>query len=216
MMALPTVSVSAQLVDNGGNPIVGATVTAMLTVTDYYMKEIVSPAPISAVSDAGGNITLNLWPNVLGTQGSQYTFSCIFGGQTLINGAGAVPNAACLIVDVINAIAPLVVTPPQPGQMTPGAVLIGPPLPGSTTPVQDALNFFWDAINHRLGIGKNNPGAPLDVAGPIIIVNGIAVYFSAGAPSNAVGANGNFYFRSDGAALTTIYQKRAGAWIGIV
>lgn len=37
-----------------------------------------------------------------------------------------------------------------------------------------------------------------------------------GAPFNADGQNGDFYFRSDGGALTTIYQKRAGAWVGIV
>jgi hypothetical protein len=37
-----------------------------------------------------------------------------------------------------------------------------------------------------------------------------------GAPNNANANNGDFYFRSDGGALTTIYQKRAGAWVGIV
>jgi hypothetical protein len=37
-----------------------------------------------------------------------------------------------------------------------------------------------------------------------------------GAPSNGNGNNGDFYFRSDGGALTTIYQKRAGSWVGIV
>lgn len=37
-----------------------------------------------------------------------------------------------------------------------------------------------------------------------------------GAPSNADASDGDFYFRSDGGALTSIYQKRAGAWVGIV
>lgn len=37
-----------------------------------------------------------------------------------------------------------------------------------------------------------------------------------GAPDNAQGNNGNFYFRSDGGALTTIYHKRSGEWVGIV
>lgn len=37
-----------------------------------------------------------------------------------------------------------------------------------------------------------------------------------GAPNNADGANGDFYFRSDGGALTTIYHKRVGAWVGII
>lgn len=42
------------------------------------------------------------------------------------------------------------------------------------------------------------------------------LYANVGAPNNANGANGDFYFRSDGGALTTIYQRRAGAWVGIV
>lgn len=40
--------------------------------------------------------------------------------------------------------------------------------------------------------------------------------FGTGVPSNSLGQNGMFYFRSDGGTLTTIYQRRAGAWIGIV
>lgn len=43
-----------------------------------------------------------------------------------------------------------------------------------------------------------------------------AAYAGTGAPNNADGANGDFYLRGDGGALTTIYQKRAGAWVGIV
>jgi hypothetical protein len=43
-----------------------------------------------------------------------------------------------------------------------------------------------------------------------------AIYGNTGAPNNANGANGDFYFRADGGAGTTIYQRRAGAWVGIV
>lgn len=42
------------------------------------------------------------------------------------------------------------------------------------------------------------------------------IYAGTGAPNNANGANGDFYLRSDGGALTTIYQRRAGAWAGIL
>lgn len=42
------------------------------------------------------------------------------------------------------------------------------------------------------------------------------LFAGTGAPSNTDGQNGDFYFRSDGGALTTIYQRRAGAWVGIV
>jgi len=37
-----------------------------------------------------------------------------------------------------------------------------------------------------------------------------------GAPNNANGNNGDFYFRSDGGSGTSIYMKRAGAWVGII
>jgi hypothetical protein len=37
-----------------------------------------------------------------------------------------------------------------------------------------------------------------------------------GAPANGNGNDGDIYFRSDGGAGTTIYQRRAGAWVGIV
>lgn len=43
-----------------------------------------------------------------------------------------------------------------------------------------------------------------------------SVFASTGAPSNANGSNGDIYFNAAGGALTTIYQKRAGAWVGIV
>jgi hypothetical protein len=43
-----------------------------------------------------------------------------------------------------------------------------------------------------------------------------ALCAGSGAPSNGNGVNGDIYFRSDGGALTTVYQKRAGAWVGIV
>lgn len=55
------------------------------------------------------------------------------------------------------------------------------------------------------------PGTP---AGADQSASGI--YAGTGAPNNADGNNGDFYFRSDGGAGTTIYQRRAGAWVGIV
>ena len=42
------------------------------------------------------------------------------------------------------------------------------------------------------------------------------IYAGSGAPTDANGANGDMYFRSDGGALTTVYQRRAGTWVGIV
>jgi hypothetical protein len=42
------------------------------------------------------------------------------------------------------------------------------------------------------------------------------IYGGTGAPAAGLGLANDFYFRSDGGALTTIYQKRAGTWTGIV
>ena len=44
----------------------------------------------------------------------------------------------------------------------------------------------------------------------------MAIYAGTGVPNNANGANGDVYFNAAGAALTTMYQRRAGAWVGIV
>ncbi len=43
-----------------------------------------------------------------------------------------------------------------------------------------------------------------------------AIYGNTGAPNNANGADGDIYIRSDGGALTTIYQRRGGTWTGVV
>jgi hypothetical protein len=44
----------------------------------------------------------------------------------------------------------------------------------------------------------------------------VGTYAGTGAPSNTFGNNGDLYFNAAGGALTTIYQKRAGTWAGIV
>ena len=44
----------------------------------------------------------------------------------------------------------------------------------------------------------------------------MGLYYGAGVPSAGLGADGNYYFRSDGGAATHIYFKSAGAWAGII
>lgn len=45
----------------------------------------------------------------------------------------------------------------------------------------------------------------------------VAFYAGSGAPSNALGSNGSFYFRSDGTAAgaTAVYHKEGGSWVGL-
>jgi len=41
-------------------------------------------------------------------------------------------------------------------------------------------------------------------------------HFITGAPESKMGDDGDFAFRSDGGASTTIYHKRLGVWTGVV
>ena len=77
------------------------------------------------------------------------------------------------------------------------------------------------------GTGKKNINvtgtADNSLAGPLYLAKdgktqqtATAQYAGSGAPNNANGNDGDFYFRSDGGVLTTIYQRRAGAWVGVV
>ncbi len=92
--------------------------------------------------------------------------------------------------------------------------------------VNDALTLYrngpaelcnWDNASNLTNQGqikaksKIYPGTD---AGALQTAAGI--YAGTGAPNNANGANGDVYIRSDGGALTTMYQRRAGAWVGVV
>lgn len=68
----------------------------------------------------------------------------------------------------------------------------------------------WDQVNLRMNVigckfYPPNHDATKQTAA--------AIYAGTGVPNNANGANGDFYFRSDGGAATCLYQKRAGAWV---
>jgi hypothetical protein len=67
-----TVNVRVLAVDQGGNPLVGATVSAKLSHQDYDAGGIVVPELIQAATDATGSTTLALWPNARGTAASRY------------------------------------------------------------------------------------------------------------------------------------------------
>ena len=89
---------------------------------------------------------------------------------------------------------------------------------------------FTNAGELRIGSSPTSPGVQLlGASGTLLSASQIypgtpagarqtnaGLLAGAGAPSNANGNDGDFYFRSDGGALTTVYQKRVGAWVGIV
>jgi hypothetical protein len=47
--------------------------------------------------------------------------------------------------------------------------------------------------------------APGKIIGPLL--------YGTGVPANTMGTDGSIYFRADGAAGTTMYQRRAGTWV---
>ena len=58
----------------------------------------------------------------------------------------------------------------------------------------------------------------VDLNGAMLLNGGSTMRSGSGAPSNTVGANGDYYFRTDtpGTANQRIYVKSAGSWVGIV
>jgi len=54
------------------------------------------------------------------------------------------------------------------------------------------------------------------VATGLVSQGGVAIRGGSGVSSNAVGINGDIYINIAGGVLTTIYQRRAGAYVGIV
>jgi hypothetical protein len=58
--------------------------------------------------------------------------------------------------------------------------------------------------------------SPASVTPGNSLVPGSALWSGTGVPSTALGANGDYYFRTDGAASAHIYFKAAGAWTALV
>lgn len=70
-MTLPTATVTAKVLSPTGSPIVGAVLIAELTVDDVY-KGIIVPRVVRAYSNMSGSISVKLFPNKLGVNGSLY------------------------------------------------------------------------------------------------------------------------------------------------
>ena len=48
------------------------------------------------------------------------------------------------------------------------------------------------------------------------LINGVGLRVGTGAPNNADGSNGDYYFRRDGGIGTHLYFKTAGAWGAVI
>lgn len=101
----------------------------------------------------------------------------------------------------------------QQPQFTPGLVPAPAPCPdlgaiffnsAASTPGCDPSKFFWDGINHRLGIGTASPAFPLQVLGSTNVELariGDATSGSIGFGSHSPNGGGGTIFSNGGAAL---------------
>lgn len=66
--------------------------------------------------------------------------------------------------------------------------------------------------------GNSGSRKPADIGNDIpqanngILIQGSNFFSGIGTPSNSLGNNGDFFFRSDGGAGTTFFIKLAGTW----
>ena len=122
--ALPLVNVTVRLVDQDGDPVIGAKVSAKLTTVERYQGYVI-PQEYLGQTDDQGTCIVRLFPNELGTEGSEYRFkisysttpvsggkslqSCHIGGTGCYSSGGktltvyaTIPNADCNLEDVCD------------------------------------------------------------------------------------------------------------------
>lgn len=115
---IPMVNVTARIMDQAGRPVSRARITLRLATIERYCGLIV-PREVSQYTDANGAAVLRVWPNELGTEGSEYMATIMYGDAS--SGAGGcgcassggvlaqsqrfrvvVPNADCNLFDICD------------------------------------------------------------------------------------------------------------------
>ncbi|WP_027179451.1 hypothetical protein [Maridesulfovibrio bastinii] len=101
-MSVPTVNVTCTINDSEGNPVEGARVSAKLSTAEKYNGFVV-PLTTNAVSDGTGIAVLALFPNELGSEGSEYQFK-IMNPSTgkSIKFPAVIPNLDCNLFEIAN------------------------------------------------------------------------------------------------------------------
>lgn len=87
-MSIPLVNVTARIRDQQDRPIAGALVRMKLSTAEKY-HGLVVPREATQVTDANGVAVLRAFPNVLGTEGSEYDVHISYPG------AGTPPSCGC-------------------------------------------------------------------------------------------------------------------------
>ena len=99
MALIPTVFVSTVVKDQVGEPVRGAVVEAKLTTVDRWQGYIV-PKSYKGFTGADGICRLAVFPNELGTEGSEYLFDIKLPDGTGFSALATVPNRDCCLHDI--------------------------------------------------------------------------------------------------------------------
>lgn len=107
-MTVPTQPVTINLADFGGEAIEGIIVTATPSEVDYTADgTFVSSEPVKGVTDANGQVVLELFPNAtvanggLGTVGTTIRVTAQLTNSRPLDVLAAIPNQPCNLVDYI-------------------------------------------------------------------------------------------------------------------
>lgn len=100
-MAVPTVAVTAVITDQSGAVVPGTRISATLNRSELYAGFVVA-SQVTAITDATGTAILNLFPNQLGAQGSQYTVKIVTPNGKTLNLLATVPNAPCNLSSIAS------------------------------------------------------------------------------------------------------------------
>jgi hypothetical protein len=113
-MNLTTVNVAIAVQLLVGAPLPGGSVRFELTKADINGALVLPKAVCVALPADGSATTAQLWPNTLGTQGSQTKVTVLDqAGVEQFSGLATVPNFNCNLHDIITSIAPSTVTDAQ-------------------------------------------------------------------------------------------------------
>jgi hypothetical protein len=111
-VSLVLIPVKVRATRANGSFVVGATVRAVLTVAESD-DGLVVPDNVVGVTDAAGQVTLNLWPNSRGVNGSQYRVE-ITGESLYFSGLISLPEAPSTAWPV--ELSTLINQPPYPSR----------------------------------------------------------------------------------------------------
>jgi len=215
----------AQLGSNIGAQVAmgAAAISAGINVTHAGLGANVVGVNIAMTPNAAGQARGLTVTMGLNTNGNGY--AALFDWRSV---AGTVANSAVVGITtgaVINPTAgPLVMLAIDHA----AAITLGAPLTGMVIDLTTNVvpgNFIIQGININIpataevaasaAIFATIPAVDEDTI-PYFRLGGCAVYFSAGAPDNAEGDNGDYYFMNNAALATTaIYVKLAGTWTAV-